>query len=61
MSCDVIEVIGSPGPRGQPGPTGTDVDALHVSQRLAEFDTPTAKQQARQSLDLENIDAGTFN
>lgn len=38
-----------------------DPDALHVSQRLAEFNTQIARSQARTNLELENIDCGTFN
>lgn len=42
----------------------TSIDSgelLYVSARLAEFDTPTAKQEARSNLGLEQIDAGTFS
>ena len=54
---------GLPGPPGPPGPPGsgtTDPDALHVSMRLAEFDTPEAKAQARANLELQYIDCGEF-
>lgn len=47
--------------QGPPGASGVDADALHTSQRLAEFSTPTAKTQARSNLELEDIDCGTFN
>lgn len=55
-----ITVGAAQGPPGPPG-AGTDPDALHVTQRLAEFNTPTAKQQARANLELDVIDCGTFN
>lgn len=37
-----------------------DAGALHISQRLSEFDTPTARQQARANLELDTIDGGVF-
>lgn len=56
----LVALVGVPGPAGPPGSGTTDPDALHVSQRLAEFDTPTAKAAARANLELETIDGGTF-
>jgi len=50
--------------------SGTDYDSgwenlsdtyLAQTQRLAEFNTPTAKTQARTNLGVETIDLGTFN
>lgn len=48
------------GPSGAPGSGTTDPDALHVSQRLAEFADPASKAAARANLELETIDGGTF-
>lgn len=57
--------VGSQGPRGATGGIDTltpaDIGALAISARLSEFDTPTAKAEARANLELQNIDAGTFN
>ena len=52
-----IVAYGAIGPQG---PGGTDTNALHVSQRLAEFVTTEAKQQARANLELDVIDLGEF-
>jgi hypothetical protein len=49
---------GQPGLVGPPGPMPTD--ALRVSQRLSEFDTPEAKAAARINLELQWIDCGEF-
>ena len=46
--------------QGPPGPSN-DPLALHISQRLAEFDTQQSKTEARVNLELEYIDGGTFN
>lgn len=46
---------------GPPGPPGTADGALLASNRLSEFSTSEARAEARQNLDLQNIDAGTFN
>lgn len=54
----LVTLVGVPGP---PGSGTYDAAALHVSQRLAEFDTPAAKAAARANLELETIDCGTFN
>lgn len=54
----LVAMVGVPGP---PGSGITDPDALHISQRLAEFDTPAAKAAARANLELDTIDGGTFN
>lgn len=54
----MVTLVGAPGP---PGTGISDADALHVSQRLAEFDTPAAKAAARANLELETIDGGTFS
>lgn len=48
------------GPPGPPGSGTIDAGALHISQRLSEFDTPTARQQARANLELDTIDGGVF-
>lgn len=58
----VLERIAE-GPQGPPGPPGTgiiDDTALHVSMRLAEFNTPEAKAAARANLELQYIDCGEF-
>ena len=55
----VIQVTAAqPGLQGRPGVA--DPDALRVSQRLAEFNTPDAKAAARANLDLQHIDCGEF-
>lgn len=54
----MVALVGVPGP---PGSGTTDVGALHISQRLAEFNTPEARAAARASLELDTIDGGTFN
>ena len=46
---------------GPPGPAGDADGALLVTNRLSEFSTSEAKTEARQNLELQNIDAGTFN
>lgn len=54
----LVALVGVPGP---PGSGTYDAGALHVSQRLAEFNTPEAKAAARANLELETIDGGTFS
>lgn len=61
MSDVIIVEVAEQGPPGPPGSGAIDIDALHATQRLAEFSTPTAKSQARANLELEEIDCGTFN
>ena len=61
MSEVIIIEVAEQGPPGPSGSGTTDIEALHTSQRLAEFSTPTAKTQARTNLELEDIDCGTFN
>lgn len=61
MSEVIILEVAEQGPPGPPGSGTTDLEALHVTQRLSEFSTPTAKSQARTNLELEDIDCGTFN
>ena len=54
-------VVVSAGYAGQRGNDGIGADTcLQISLRLAEFATPEAKAQARENLDLDVIDAGTF-
>lgn len=35
-------------------------EALHTANRLSEFSTPQAKRDARENLELQHIDGGTF-
>ena len=39
----------------------TSAGALLIANRLSELDTPEAKVAARQNLELQDIDGGTFN
>lgn len=49
------------GIRGEPGPIGDAGGAFLVVNRFAEIaSNDAAKAQARQNLDLQNIDGGTF-
>lgn len=36
------------------------IETLHVANRLSEFDTQQAKRDARENLELQHIDGGTF-
>lgn len=38
----------------------TWTEVLHAANRLSEFSTPQAKRDARESLELQHIDGGTF-
>jgi hypothetical protein len=40
---------------------GSLAGALLIANRLSELDTPEAKVAARQNLELQDIDGGTFN
>lgn len=64
-----VTLVGVPGARGPAGPPGdgsggalepADIGALAVALRLAEFDTPQAKADARANLGLQTIDGGSF-
>jgi hypothetical protein len=57
-----IAVQSQGGVQGDKGDDGLGVqDALMIAARLSEFNTPAAKSAARQNLELEVIDLGTFN
>lgn len=45
---------------GEPGPPGDASGAFLVMNRLAELDTPQAKVDARENLELQHIDCGEF-
>lgn len=47
------------GEQGDPGPGMNDV--LLATNHLSEFDTAQKKYNARENLELNNIDGGTFN
>jgi hypothetical protein len=71
MTKQVIRVIEerqhfvvTAGGQGVPGRDGDVIGAqayLQKTTRLSEFDTAQAKFEARENLELENIDGGTFN
>ena len=58
VECFVTDDNGTPVPVG--GVTIPE-GALLIANKLSEFATPEDKVAARQNLELQNIDGGTFN
>ena len=58
---EVISVIIAPAEQGPPG-TGINVDDFfQVANNFSELDTAEKKVAARENLELQYIDCGTFN
>ncbi len=56
-SDERVSVISEVGP---PGPAGDAGGAFLVAGRFSELDTPQAKTEARENLELQAIDCGVF-
>lgn len=55
-----LTALSTPGPQGPPGSAG-DGTYFQVSNRFSELDDSQKKTEARQNLELQYIDCGTFN
>jgi hypothetical protein len=58
---ETTSVIVAGGEQGPPGPSINPADYFQTANRFSELDTQEKKVEARQNLELQYIDCGTFN
>ena len=58
---ETTSVIVSSGEQGAPGTSILPSDYFQTANRFSELDTDQKKIEARQNLELQYIDCGTFN
>jgi hypothetical protein len=58
---ETTSVIVAGGGQGPPGASINPTDYFQTANRFSELDTQEKKVEARQNLELQYIDCGTFN